>query len=367
MQDLCETDNLESSLNLLRTAPAGGKKSAAFQFIKNAPKDEVGAAWHKVRATEPEAGWESDCLQRVAVLPPNEPIECERALVLVLGPGFEQMCEWLVETFLSFGASPEARIVIFCIDSAYRRLQSLEKRVPQVTLVRCRSVEKITPAVKGVIYSLARWVKAETIIALECDILITGSLQPLWSAIEAAPANALLGCNPNIIPGNYSLRSVGEEITRYGSSVADLSWMTGIDDCDSEVCFNGGMLAGNHAAWRELDGIIRSWMPYCALWMEGFRKPYGDEMIMNLAVGQMSDRVTLPQGWNVQSFTAYRPVWFITQRTSEGVSYRHPRGETAHILHFAGGARPVMRDVFYELALNALAQRKRQRAALLTD
>ena len=199
MQDTCETHTLEASLLALRDQPLS-RRLAVFAPVRNATKSEVVEAWQKVRAIEPEPGWEFDCLQRVAVLPPEEPIECERALVLVLGPGFEQMCEWLLETWQSFAASPETRIVIFCIDSAYYRLQGLESRVPNVTRVRCRSVEKITPAVKGVIYSLARWVKAEAIIALECDMLITGSLQPLWEAIEQVQSAALLGCKPNIDP-----------------------------------------------------------------------------------------------------------------------------------------------------------------------
>ena len=42
-----------------------------------------------------------------------------------------------------------------------------------------------------------------------------------------------------------------------------------------------------------------------------------------------------------------------------------PKVEEARILHFAGGSRPIMRDVFYELLLNALAQGKRKREQVL--
>ena len=205
MPENCDLNILETPLNTLRNPLTGGHKRAAFHMVKNASKEEVAQAWQKVRAIETEPGWELDCLQRVAVQTPDAPIECERALVLVLGPGFEQMCEWMLETLQTFGATPEAHIILFCIDSSYQRLSGIENRVPNVTRIRCRSVEKITAAVKGVLYSVARWVKAKAIIALECDMLILDSLQPLWSLVEQAQPLSLMGCAPG---GNPNRRLV---------------------------------------------------------------------------------------------------------------------------------------------------------------
>lgn len=357
----CEPDTLEAHLLKLRNLYPW-RRSAAFSAIRSAPKAEVHQAWKKVRAIQPTPGWELDCLQRVEVLPPTEPIECERALVLVLGPGYERMCEWLLETLLSFGESPETRIVIFCIDGAYERLHSLEDWVPNVTRIRCRSVEEITPAVKGVIYSLARWVKAEVVVSLECDMLITGSLQPLWELVEQVQAPSLMGCMPHIDPNsaNLELHLLSEQTSPFEAPTSDFEWITGIPQYDTYSWFNGGLLAGNYAGWRELDRQICAWMPYCTLWIEGFLPPFGDEMVMNLAVGQMHDRVTLPPEWNVQSFTPSRHTWFHTKRAPHQVKYAHPKSDDARILHFAGGARPLMRNVFYELVLNALAKRKRK-------
>ena len=365
MQDHCETNMLESCLTRLRDSP-WSERLKAFEPIRNATKAEVLASWQRVRAIEPLPGWELDCLQRVAVQTPAKPIECERALVLVLGPGFEQMCEWLLETLQSFGASPEAQIVLFCIDGAYENLQGLEKRVPNVTRIRCRSIEKINAAVKGVIYSVARWVKADAILTLECDMLITSSLQPLWSAIEESPSLSLMGCMPFFSPDNPEYRSINREMVQCGMDVSDIQWVTGIADYETNIWFNGGLLAGKHEAWQKLDAQICSWMPYCGLWIEGFTKPYGDEMVMNMAVGQMVDRVTLAPSWNVQCFDWSRETWFDTKRSPHQVQYIHPNGDDAYILHFAGRARRLMRNVFYELALNALAQRKRCTEATLT-
>lgn len=359
MQSHCETNTLEAHLLSLRDCPYR-EREAAFEPIRSSPKTEVHQAWERVRVIQPTPGWELDCFQRVEVLPPAEPIQCERAIVLVLGPGYEQLCEWLLETLLSFGDSPEAHIVLFCVDEAYETLNGLENRVPNLTRIRCRSVEKITPAVKGVIYSLARWVKADVVITLECDMLITGSLQPLWSLIEQAQSSSIMGCAPYSSPDDPELRLMSDEIFRCSMEVSDCEWVTGIADYDTFIWFNGGLLAGKHEAWQKLDSLICSWMPHCALWIEGFTRPYGDEMVMNMAVGQMPDHVTLPPSWNVQSFTWFRQMWFGTKRSPHQVEYAHPNGDAAHILHFTGGARRLMRNVFYELALNALAKRKRK-------
>lgn len=363
-------DKLEAALLRLRDADQDERRGV-FDDIRTTCKAQISESWSKVRAISPTTGWEMDGLQSVEVKPPTKPIRVPQAVVVVVEPGAEQMCEWLIQTIRRFGDSPNVHIVVFCLDSAYTTLEYLDTCVPNLTRIQCRSVGRINAAVKDVLYSLARWVQADAIITFECDMLLTGSLLPLWSVIEQTSTSVLFGCPPI---GNPSHQSFSEELALYQLPASDLAWITGLPDHDDTVRFNGGLLAGKREAWQKLDEQIRAWMPYAALWIEGFPGNFGDELVLDMAIGQVG-HADLSARWNVQSFDTNRipgfqtedidqwtmsvrehfpRYWFRTEYSGQGVRYSNSRGEAACVLHFAGGSRPLMREIFYELLVKGL-------------
>ncbi len=336
---------LQENLLLLRSADSEAR-TQAFDQIRPLGKPEISSAYQQFRQFLPAPGWELDCLERMEVEVPDPPIRCERCICTVVSPGYEAMTEVMLDTLACNGQSPEARVVLFTVDDSYHTLAHRT----DITRIRCRSLERLSPAVKGALYSASRFVKAGKILTLEADMLVVDSLQPLWALLDVVCPTVLLGSRPGQAQKRFKMLSHMTNTMKAKRS--DMEFITGLVDFDSPFWFNGGVIAGAQEAFMRLDAEMRRLAPYSILWMEGGSPvAFTDEYLMNLCISLMNNSAELAGTFNQQFYDLERDRWVQTVKPAQGSAYRQD-GYPSHILHIISTARDLMWEIKSELDEN---------------
>lgn len=325
-----------------------------FSSLRAVPDGLLERAWRIGRMRQPPLGWESDCLERVDVEVPTEPIQCRRAVVTVATPGYEPLLATLVDS-LAPALSPDDAVVVFAVGTTYDWLQANypQNNYPHITAVRCAAAGPLSAAVKGVLYSCARWIDAAQIIAVECDMLVLSPLAALWQVLDGLHPEVMAGCRSQVRGERFRLADVFGHMS---CPLTDWEWLTGESTFPTgRFCFNGGLLAGGRAAWLKLDAAIRRMGPRAVLWTEGaFYESFRDELLMNLCLAEGGDTAELPPCWNVQLCDGSRDHWVQTTRAKGGMHYTR-LGETARVLHFVGAQRPFLSVIAAEVETHGLS------------
>lgn len=333
------------------TSPDTNTRVEAFSGLRDVPDGVLERAWRAERGALPPLGYETDCLERLFVPTAGLPVcpGASRAIVTVATPGFEPMLDTLLLSLRKWGGADgqggpsDAPVIVF---AAGETADWVREHHPQVTVLACLFAAPPSAAVKGVLYSCARWIGAETILALECDMLVLAPLAPLWQAVEALRPGVLAGCRSQVEAARFTLREV---FGHMDCPQSDWEWLTGERDGPQGLfSFNGGLLCGHRSAWEALDRDIRAMGPRAVLWTEGaFYEGFRDELLMNLCLARRSDTAELPAEWNVQLCDGARDHWFQTTRQADGMLYTR-LGKPAKVLHFVGAQRRFLRDVLAE-------------------
>ncbi len=323
-----------------------GKRLQAFSQLRHVHRPTLRMHWDEVRQLIARPGRALDCLERLEIEPPN--IQCDRAIITVVTPGYENMATTMLDSLRRFGDTPEATIVVFCVGEAFANMAMM----PGITRIRCHAIERNSPAVKGALYSASRFINARSFISLEADMLIVGSLQPLWSLIENSRANSLMGCRAQLHDERFTLSKV---LDQENAPPSDLKFLTNEEDYNSLFWFNGGLLCGQRAAFNELDSQLAAMMPFVSMWIDGaLEKPFGDELAMNVAAGLMENIGELAGCWNVQFYDLNRDHWLHTERTPDGLKFSR-LGETARVLHFLSPNRALMSELVDDINRDGLS------------
>lgn len=337
-----------------------GERVRAFSGLRAVPDGLVEQAWREERMRQPPLGWEADCLERLFVQAPAEPIACKRAVVTVASPGFEPMLDTLLQSLYRWGGAglgeetetkdTETKVIVFAVGDTY---DWVRRHHPSASVIRCEAAAPLSAAVKGVLYSCARWVDAERILALECDMLVLSPLAPLWRTSEGLRPEVMAGCRSQVEAERFRLAEV---FGHMGCPLSDWEWLTGrVGFPTGHFCFNGGLLVGGRAAWQGLDAAIRRMGRRAVLWVEGaFQEGFKDELLMNLCLSDGGDTAEMAAGWNIQSYDGKRGHWFQTERRSDGVYYSR-LGEPAKVLHFVGAQRNLLPEVWEEIRAHGLS------------
>ena len=335
-------DGSETTHELLwaLTSPDTQTRLKAFDSLRHIPKSTLAQQWEESRRVWPTGSKVFDCLERLEIEPPE--IDCDRAIVTIISEGYETLLRSMLDTLNRFGQTPEAKVIVFCVGKAFDNISDIEN----ITRIRCTAIERITPAIKGALYSAARLIGARSFIMLEADMLIVHSLQPLWTLIENARPGALIGCRAQLFSEQFTLREV---LAQENAPCTDLEFLTNRVGFDSLFWFNGGLLAGRQEAFEKLEARFLEMMPFVSMWIEGaFEKAYADEFACNLAAGMMESRIELSGGWNVQFYNQARDHWCQTEHTPSGLKFSR-LGETAKILHFLAPNRNLLNEVLEEI------------------
>jgi hypothetical protein len=271
-----------------------------------------------------------DPLGRVEITLPQFPPSVRRCIATVVSPGFESWADNLLGSIRANGDCPDALLVLFAVEGGYecRRIASKYDAV----LIICWSRTRVDVTVKAVLYSVARVIQAEQYLCLDADMIVLGSLTPIFEAIEAAPVGSILVAREANHSGPYKLSDA--LLYTYFGSPRDLRRILGQVNGEGEypLVVNDGMFAGTAAALCAVDGVIRG-MPQAIAWMEERRHVcwWRNQFIFNLALARLHCGVEVDGGYNVQLHT--KDVQVAGEDRDVQVSWR---GRPVRVLHFCG-------------------------------
>lgn len=273
-----------------------------------------------------------DCLGRVDIHLPPEPVTAARCICTVVSRGFERLLDDLLGSLAANGGCPDARRVVFAVDAdeGCRRVAAKHGAV----LVECTRRQPVNMTVKSVMYSAARVLEAERFVCMDADMLVLESLEPVFAAIDACPDGAVLACREG--NGTY-FRTVAHAFeAMYAGKPGDLARILGTENGEGAcpLVVNDGIFAGGRQALMTLDGAIRGW-GQAAAWVD---EPGGvwwrNQGIFNLALAHLRCGVELNAAYNVQLNTTQ------VERVMEGGRpVARWRGARARVLHFNGNGR----------------------------
>jgi len=240
-----------------------------------------------------------DALGRAEIeLPPALPA-VERCVATVASPGWERLLDDLLGSLVANGGCPDALLLVFLLGSSpeCERVVAKYRAVP----VRCRPLVKPGMASKSVLYSVASVAEARSYVCLDSDMLVLGSLAPIFGAVDACPEGSVLACRE----GNaHHYRDVSEALCQvYSGEPSDLGRILGGDPGDVgsyRLPVNDGTFAGSREALLVLDAAVRG-MPGAIAWMDGNpRVPWRNQFIFNLALARLGCGVELDERYNLQ-------------------------------------------------------------------
>jgi hypothetical protein len=272
-----------------------------------------------------------DCLGRSRISLPRGQRHASACLATVASAGFAEMLDDLLESLRLHGDCADASVVVFLAggDPACR---SVAARHGAIAL-DC-SMARFNTGVKSMLYSVAEVIDADRYICLDADMLVLASLQPVLTAVDALPDDAILCCAEGGHQHHTNLESALQTI--YDGTPADFDRLLGVTASEPGYPFvvNEGFFAGSRTALLGLATTMRS-MHEASAWID--ERPdnwWRSQFVFNLALARGRTGVELDPTYNVQLHV---------QDVDVELSAAGPRalsnGRPVRILHFNGVGR----------------------------
>jgi hypothetical protein len=230
------------------------------------------------------------------------------------------------------GDCPDARRVVFAVDADGPCRRVIDRH--GALLVECTRLANVNPTVKSVMYTAARVLAAESFVCLDADMLVFGSLEPVFAAIDASPARALLACREG--SGRCFEHLEHAVLSLYGGRPGDLRKITGADGGEGAypLVVNDGIFAGGRAALLALDALLRRWTGAPGWIDERGDVWWRNQAVFNLAMAHLRCGVELDPTFNVQLNTEE-----VEMACEGGRVAARWRGRPVRVLHFNGRGR----------------------------
>lgn len=284
-----------------------------------------------------------DCLSRTQVTLPPTPLRAHRCIVSIVSPGYEHLLDTMLQTLARFGGCQDAITVVLCVDGNDKCRSVIARH--RATAIECTSLGEPNASMRGALYSVARWVEAEEFLLLDADMLIVGSLQPLFEALQVlAPLSvgmvrARRGSWLPELEDPSDLQHVMRE--DFGGSPQDVAFLTGQPDIPRFYWFNGGLMLARREALLNLDAALRRLEPFGSLWLDERRDLYWrEEGLMNMALALSGQGALLNDAWNLLTFRQGVEVKWQDDR----LNLSHG-GRPVRVLHFAGRGKPMYAEM----------------------
>jgi predicted O-methyltransferase YrrM len=230
-------------------------------------------------------------------VPPTLP-PADRCIATVASAGYEALLDDLLGSIFANGCVADARLVVFLLgnSAACDAVVAKYRAIP----VRCTPMRRPDRGSKAVLYAIARVIDAKRYLCVDADVLVLGSLDPVFAAIDACPDAHLFACRE----GNaHRYRNIGHALSdAYGGNLADVTRITVGDGSETgyTLVVNDGVFAGDRAAMLALDGSIRD-MPGAVGWLdEAPDIAWRNQAIFNLALARLGKAIELDSAFNVQ-------------------------------------------------------------------
>lgn len=248
--------------------------------------DETGAS----RATA------VDCLGRAEIeLPRFAPLE--RCIATVVSPGFERRLDDLLGSLAANGGCPDARVFVFAVDADEHCQRVVAKH--GATSIACRALAPIGMAVKAILYSVARIIDARQYLCLDSDMIVTGSLAVVFSALDALPSRNVLVCREANQVKHASLGEALRVLYHGGDKDAVTLEMTS-REAQYPLVVNDGLFAASREALLAVDAAIAS-MTRAREWVDtsGWVS-WRNQFVFNLALARLDAGIELDPSYNLQ-------------------------------------------------------------------
>lgn len=283
-----------------------------------------------------------DCLDRSEIILPQIELKSHHCIATVVSPGFEDLLDDLLGSLLAYGCCQDALIVVFGVDANDQCKQIAAKY--SANFVACKKQKPVNSTVKSILYSVPRIVDADSFICLDADMLVLGSLRPVFDAIEACPKKTILACRE---ANGMAFKNLEHALCSvYGGRASDLANLLGTPNGAGAYSFvvNDGLFAGSRSALLALDGMIRGFTN-APKWIDERRDIWWrNQFIFNLALAQLECGVELEPIYNVQLNSQD-----VQMKFQEGQVMAYWYGRRASVLHFNGLGRykyPEYRNIF---------------------
>ena len=241
----------------------------------------------------------TDPLRRaeIELPPPLGPVE--RCVATVASPGWEPLLDDLLGSVVANGDCPDALLVVFLLGTSpeCERIVAKYRALP----VRCRPLVAPDMGSKAVLYSVARVVEAGSYVCLDSDMLVLGSLAPVFAATAACPEGSVLACREG---NTHEYRDLLDVLCRvYNGRPEDLRAIVGGEPADAgayPLPVNDGLFAGLRPGLLALDATIRG-LPGAIGWVDDRRGVrWRNQFIFNLALARRACGIELDERCNLQ-------------------------------------------------------------------
>lgn len=269
------------------------------------------------------AGVVTDPLQRADLTVPAGLASIDRCIVTVGSAGFEVWVDDLLASVRANGDVGDATLAVIALDDA-ASIHAVAERHGAV-VVRGRPRRGLDPSSKSVVYSVGSLLPARQFVCLDADMLVLGTLAPLFGALDACAPDAVLVCGEGNDHGIADLRSALD--VAYGGGIDPPFFSRSGPWGRSPLVVNDGLLAGSRSAFLALEQAVRE-LPGAIRWMDA--RPdirWRNQFVVNVALVQSGQAVELDPTWNLQLH--------VQDVDAVGTRARW-RGRDVRVLHFAG-------------------------------
>jgi hypothetical protein len=273
--------------------------------------------------------WHTDCLGHCDVLAPKTPYRFDRCVAFVATESYARLLDGALKSLARFGALDGVPRVVF-VEESGEKCASIAAGHGAVIL-RCRPRPGPAPSIKGVQYSMARFVEAKQYLCLDADVLVLDSLAPLFEEHGRLPAGRVLVAPEATEEPVATLREALWSVYRATPREVD-SLLNPVAPASLDApATNDGVFVADRASLSAVDGILRGDRALTA-WVKA--RPdvwWRQKAAFNVALARMGACVLLDGGYNAQLHVA--PA---VRRVVQGRVCAEWRGAVARLLHFNG-------------------------------
>jgi predicted O-methyltransferase YrrM len=237
-----------------------------------------------------------DCLNRAQITIPLHRQRFKRCIASVVSAGFESLLDDMLGSLTANGRCEDAQTVVFVFDNDAKCVQVAEKY--GATVIPCRAVKPLGVMSKALLYSAVRVIDADAFVCLDADLVVLGSLRPIFEAIEALPPQSILACREGNGTEAMTLAGALQSIYQAESDAGRV--FRSPAEAGYSLVVNDGVFAGSRSAMLALDGEIRN-ITWATEWIGADPKNWWrNQFIFNLALARLRVGVELDGSYNVQ-------------------------------------------------------------------
>ncbi|WP_394829226.1 glycosyltransferase family 2 protein [Pendulispora albinea] len=275
-----------------------------------------------------------DCLGNTEIEWPHAPKELDRCVALVANERYAELVESALASLERFGDLPEVGRVLF-VEGHAPRCEAIAARYG-ACIVKCRTLRGHPPSLKGVLYSMARVVRARQYLCLDADVLVLAGLRPLFEQHAALPKGHVL-----IAPEatRHAVATLGHALQSvYMATPHEVESLVGSRSAIAAEphVINDGVFVADADALAKVDDFLRR-APLLREWV-GARGDVWWRQKAALNIALAADRAIAPLDATYNMQLHIHPVEH-DARTGGAMSRGAMSRDSIRVLHFNGAGR----------------------------